>query len=66
MRHLKSFALFWVDFVVGEAGQRYTIVLHNATNVRLEAVVSVDGLDVMDGKDASFKKRGYIIDPRVQ
>jgi hypothetical protein len=53
------------DFVVGEAGQRYTIVLHNTTDARLETVVSVDGLDVMDGKDASFKKRGYIIDPRA-
>ena len=25
--------------------------------------MSVDGLDVIDGKDASFAKRGYLIDP---
>ena len=29
----------------------------------LEIVASVDGLDVMDGKTASFSKRGYLIDP---
>jgi hypothetical protein len=28
-------------------------------------VLSVDGLDVMDGKNASFDKRGYILDPRA-
>jgi hypothetical protein len=27
-------------------------------------VLSVDGLDVLDGKDASFSKRGYIVDPK--
>jgi hypothetical protein len=52
------------DYVIGEAGRRYTIVLHNNTDHRLEAVLSVDGLDVMDGKAASFDKRGYILDPR--
>jgi hypothetical protein len=52
------------DYVIGEAGRRYTIVLHNNTDHRLEAVLSVDGLDVMDGKAASFEKRGYILDPR--
>ena len=49
------------DFVVGEAGQRYTIVVRNRTNARFECVLSVDGLDVLDGKTASFRKRGYIV-----
>jgi hypothetical protein len=52
------------NYVVGEAGHRYTIVLRNNTNFRLEAVLSVDGLDVLDGKSAAFGKRGYIMDPR--
>jgi hypothetical protein len=52
------------NYVVGEGGRRYTIVLRNNTNFRLEAVLSVDGLDVLDGKAASFGKRGYIMDPR--
>lgn len=48
-------------YAIGEAGQRYTIVLHNNTGHRLEAVASVDGLDVLDGKEASYSKRGYLV-----
>lgn len=51
-------------FVIGEQGRRYSIVLRNETDYRLEAVVSVDGLDVMDGRAASLSKRGYILRPR--
>jgi hypothetical protein len=52
------------DVVVGEAGRRYSIMLHNNTDRRLEVVISVDGLDVLDGRQASFEKRGYILDAR--
>lgn len=52
------------NYVVGEAGRRYTIVIRNRTQNRLECVVSVDGLDVLDGKAASFSKRGYLVDPQ--
>ena len=52
------------NYVVGESGHRYTIVVRNNTNFRLELVLSVDGLDVLDGKVASFAKRGYLVDPR--
>ena len=51
-------------FVVGEKGRRYSIVVRNHTHARLEVVLSVDGLDVMDGRTASFGKRGYIVPPR--
>ena len=50
-------------FVIGEQGRRYSIVLRNETDYRLEAVMSVDGLDVMDGQPASLYKRGYILRP---
>jgi hypothetical protein len=52
------------NYAVGESGRRYTIVVRNNTNFRLEVVLSVDGLDVLDGRAASFGKRGYIMDPR--
>jgi hypothetical protein len=52
------------NYIVGESGHRYTIVVRNNTNFRLEIVLSVDGLDVLDGKAASFGKRGYLVDPR--
>ena len=36
----------------------------NPTNGRVEAVISVDGLDVIDGESADYRsKRGYIVPP---
>lgn len=64
-RFLSGFAAGGKSYVVGEAGRRYIIVVHNNTDNRLEIVLSVDGLDVLDGKAASFNKRGYLVDPRA-
>lgn len=49
--------------VAGESNGTYTIVVRNRSRSALEIVASVDGLDVMDGKAASFSKRGYIVNP---
>ncbi|HTR54105.1 MAG TPA: hypothetical protein VMJ10_25605 [Kofleriaceae bacterium] len=49
--------------VVGEAGARYRIVVHDATPARFEIVASVDGLDVIDGRPADPVRRGYIVEP---
>lgn len=51
-------------FVIGEAGRSYTIELENTSKQRVEVVVSVDGLDVLDSASAAFSKRGYVIPPR--
>lgn len=57
----------WTDggrtFVEGRTGERYSVVLMNPSPLRREVVVSVDGLDTMDGQPASLKKRGYILEP---
>jgi hypothetical protein len=53
-------------FVVGEEGRRYSVVVRNKADLRLEVVLSVDGLDVLDGRRASLRKRGYIMTPRSQ
>jgi hypothetical protein len=50
-------------FVVGKHGSHYSIVLKNRCKSRLEVVLSVDGLDVLDGKAAAFGRRGYVIAP---
>jgi hypothetical protein len=50
-------------YVLGEHGGRYTIRVANPSARRVEVVVSVDGLDVIDGKAASHGKRGYVINP---
>ncbi len=50
-------------FVAGEQGRRYSIKVRNRTEARLEILLSVDGLDVIDGRSASFGKRGYVLRP---
>jgi hypothetical protein len=50
-------------FVIGQAGQRYAIVLQNRTSHRFEAVATVDGLDVINGRDGSLDNRGYVLLP---
>lgn len=47
----------------GRLGERYVIEVENRSAAPLEIVASVDGLDVIDGRTASFNKRGYLIDP---
>jgi len=49
--------------VQGDVGQRYQIELVNETSSRFEAVVTVDGLDVIDGRPGAFSKRGYLLEP---
>jgi hypothetical protein len=49
--------------IVGNDGDRYRIVVRNGTTARFEIVASVDGLDVIDGKQADPNRRGYLVDP---
>ena len=49
--------------ISGGAGRSYTIVVRNRSKSSLEIVASVDGLDVMDGKSATYAKRGYLVAP---
>ena len=62
-RTLPGLAAAGRTLIVGEDGQRYRIVVRNATTARFEVVASVDGLDVIDGKPADPGRRGYIVDP---
>jgi hypothetical protein len=49
-------------YVMGQLGARYTLRVHNHSGRRVEAVVSVDGRDVIDGKPAELRnKRGYLV-----
>lgn len=64
--HGRALPAYHVDgraYVVGAPGRRYSIHVTNQSPYRFEAVVSVDGLDVVDGEEASLSKRGYIVGP---
>ena len=60
-RSLPAFMHSGQQFVLGSMGQRYRIHVTNPTAARMEVVVSVDGLDAIDGEDASLGKRGYVV-----
>ncbi len=60
---LRTFRRHGSTWVLGNRGQRYRIKVHNHSNRRIEAVISVDGRDAIDGKSAKTTKRGYVIDP---
>ena len=50
-------------YVQGNASERYILRITNPTPNRVEAVVSVDGLDVVDGETGDLNKRGYVVPP---
>lgn len=61
-RPVRTFAHDGETHVLGHAGDRYVLRIHNRESRRIEAVVSVDGLDVIDGQPADFAtKRGYLV-----
>jgi hypothetical protein len=60
---LPTFATGRDNLAQGEVGQRYMIELVNQSANRFEAIVTVDGLDVLDGRSGSLSKRGYLLQP---
>ncbi len=50
----------WIE---GSAGQEYTVNITNRCPTRLLAIVSVDGLNVLNGQKASFDQTGYVVAP---
>ena len=49
-------------YVLGQLGSHYTLRISNHTGRRIEAVMSVDGRDAIDGKPADWRsKRGYLV-----
>lgn len=68
MRYLPAYETYsWGSsrrrFVIGREGDDYSIVIRNLCKCRQEIVLSVDGLDVLDGKAASMGKQGYVVAP---
>jgi hypothetical protein len=49
-------------FVEGRDGSDFELQVRNLNNFRVEAIVSVDGLSVLDGKDAGPASSGYVLE----
>lgn len=60
---LPTFASGGRNLAQGDVGQRYMIEIVNQSANRFEAIVTVDGLDVIDGRPGSLAKRGYLVAP---
>ncbi|HKU39438.1 MAG TPA: hypothetical protein VJR89_14870 [Polyangiales bacterium] len=61
---LRTYEAAGQRYVLASYGQRYAIVVRNHTGRRVEAVVSVDGRDVVSGRVADFaRERGYVLEP---
>jgi hypothetical protein len=58
---LETYAKNGRYYVLGDDGDRYIIRVTNPTANRVEAVVTVDGLDVIDGENGDGRKRGYVV-----
>lgn len=52
--------------VIGQPGQTYEIRLENVTPRRIEVVTSVDSINVLTGKKAGTRQRGYVLEPRAK
>ena len=50
-------------FLSGQNGQSYQLRYHNSSAQTFEVVASVDGLDVLNGRQASRKNAGYVLHP---
>jgi hypothetical protein len=61
-RELPTFHHAGQTFVLGQYGDRYNIRVRNQTGRRIEAVVTVDGRDVVSGRVGDFVgERGYLV-----
>lgn len=58
---IRTFERYGRTYVLGDEGQRYKIRVRNHSNERIEAVISVDGRDVLDGQNAATSKAGYLV-----
>jgi hypothetical protein len=62
----RELPVYWHDgraYVVGRPGNEYQVIVKNRVGEDLLAVVSVDGLNVMNGQPANARQAGYIVSP---
>lgn len=50
-------------YIEGRSGSSYTLRVNNNSYERIAAILSVDGLSVLDGTEAGLDSKSYIVDP---
>jgi hypothetical protein len=60
---LRNFHFRGTRWVQGVYGEPYQVRLFNSTPRRVEAVVSIDGRDAINGRRGSMTERGYVLAP---
>lgn len=58
---LEGFVADGRPYAIGEADARYALRIVNRTDFAFEVIASIDGLDVISGRPASFERRGYVL-----
>lgn len=51
------------QYVPGRPGARYALRLRNLSGARVLVVLSVDGVNVINGQTADWNQTGYVLDP---
>lgn len=62
-RTLPTYRKFGKRWVTGEPGHEYDLRIRNCADVRVLAVISVDGVNVVTGQSASPSQSGYVVEP---
>lgn len=59
---LREYYQNYKTFVEGKKGSIFSVRLRNNSSEKVVFIPTVDGLSVIDGKDASYESRGYIVE----
>jgi len=51
------------NFIEGRKGSKFSVKIRNNNAYRVSVILSIDGLSVVDGEEASYKSEGYILNP---
>ncbi len=62
-RSLPTYRKFGKRWITGEPGHEYDLRIRNCADVRVLAVISVDGVNVVTGQSASPSQSGYVLEP---
>ena len=54
---------FGRSWIAGEPGHEYQLRIRNCADVRVLAVISVDGVNVITGESAAPSQSGYVLEP---